>query len=242
MLFRSFNKNISTTLTYTWRPKPGETLRVIAQTNLADNFSTRRFEQVFLFNDGNPTGQDSIQYQDNNTRVFGWNARINYDKMLVPKKTYLSTGVYVNHSINRVDVMAQYLKKPEYQLGDLPLLGQDFDFLQTIQQYRASIKHLFTERLSLLAGTTYELTNIKIDLKKEGRTALNDYGNWLPFATLNRSWKDRYNLTLSYKRTIRRPGLGELNPTVDFSDPYNVRYGNPGLIASTAHNFDLVAG
>ncbi len=236
------NRNLSGTVTYTWRPKPGETLRLIAQVNAADNFNTRRLGQTFLFNDGSPTGQDSTQYQDNDTRIFGWNTRLNYDRMLVPKKTYLSTGAYVNHSLNRVNVFVQYLKKPEYVLGELPLLGQDFDFLQTIQQYRISIKQLFTEHFSLLAGTTYEITNIQFKLWKENDRFMNTYGNWLPFATLNRSWRDRYNLTLSYKRTIRRPGLGELNPTVDFSDPYNIRYGNPDLIASTAHNFDLVGG
>ncbi|HSU27624.1 MAG TPA: outer membrane beta-barrel protein, partial [Chitinophagaceae bacterium] len=32
------------------------------------------------------------------------------------------------------------------------------------------------------------------------------------------------------------------NPTIDFSDPYNTRFGNPDLVASTAHNFDLVFG
>jgi hypothetical protein len=33
-----------------------------------------------------------------------------------------------------------------------------------------------------------------------------------------------------------------LNPTIDFSDLYNIRFGNPGLTASLAHNFDLVLG
>ncbi|RYF82557.1 MAG: hypothetical protein EON98_11215, partial [Chitinophagaceae bacterium] len=47
---------------------------------------------------------------------------------------------------------------------------------------------------------------------------------------------------MSYRRTIRRPGINELNPTRDFSDPYNIRSGNPGLLASPAHNFDFVAG
>ena len=50
------------------------------------------------------------------------------------------------------------------------------------------------------------------------------------------------NLTLAYRRTIRRPGINELNPTIDFSDPYNVRFGNENLEASTADNFDFVMG
>jgi outer membrane receptor protein involved in Fe transport len=236
------NKNLSATATYTWRGKPGETLRIIGQWNTSDNSNLREFDQSFLFNNGLPTGQDSTQYQDNLTRVFGWNTRLNYDRMLVAKKTYLSMGFFQNHALNEVDVAARYLKFPEGTLLPLPLLEQAFDFRQTIQQYRGSVKHLFTERFSILIGTTYERTQIRFDLRKEGTRVQNRYGNWLPFATLNRSWKEKYNLTLSYKQTIRRPGLGELNPTVDFSDPYNTRFGNPNLLASTAHNFDLIGG
>lgn len=236
------NQSLSQTFTYTWRPRPGETLRIIAQTSASDNSNLRRFEQNFLFNNGAPTGQDSTQYQDNYTRVLGWSARMNYDKMLVPKKTYLSAGVFYNQSLNWVDVVAQYLKMPEGQLADLPALDQDFDFRQNIQQYRASVKHLFTERFSLLAGILYEHTLIRFKLIKEGLIRENQYGNWLPFVTLNRSWNEKYNLTLSYKQAIRRPGLGELNPTIDFSDPYNTRFGNPELSPSVAHNFDLVGG
>jgi len=47
---------------------------------------------------------------------------------------------------------------------------------------------------------------------------------------------------LAYRRTIRRPGIGELNPTIDFSDPYNIRFGNENLEASSSDNFDLIIG
>jgi hypothetical protein len=59
---------------------------------------------------------------------------------------------------------------------------------------------------------------------------------------MNRNWKEKLNLTLAYRRSIRRPGIGEMNPAIDFGDPYNVRFGNEKLEASTAHNFDLVLG
>jgi hypothetical protein len=49
-------------------------------------------------------------------------------------------------------------------------------------------------------------------------------------------------LTLAYRRSINRPGINHLNPAIDFSDPYNVRFGNEKLEASSSHNFDFVAG
>ena len=49
-------------------------------------------------------------------------------------------------------------------------------------------------------------------------------------------------MSLAYRRTIRRPGMWEMNPSIDYGDPYNLRFGNPFLRPSTAHSFDLVVG
>ncbi|MBL0133795.1 MAG: TonB-dependent receptor [Chitinophagaceae bacterium] len=68
------------------------------------------------------------------------------------------------------------------------------------------------------------------------------YWTFLPFFNFNRQWEEILNLTVSYRRTIRRPGMGELNPAIDFGDPYNLRFGNIELQPSTSHNFDLVFG
>ncbi|HEY6902066.1 MAG TPA: outer membrane beta-barrel protein, partial [Puia sp.] len=63
-----------------------------------------------------------------------------------------------------------------------------------------------------------------------------------PFANINKSWEDGWNATLIYRRTIRRPGLDQMNPSIDYSDPYNIRYGNPQLLPSLSHEFSLTAG
>jgi hypothetical protein len=101
---------------------------------------------------------------------------------------------------------------------------------------------LLKENFSVTAGVSVEHTAVSFELYKDNRNVNNDYWTWLPFANINRNWKDKLNLTLSYRRSIRRPGINELNPTIDFGDPYNVRFGNEKLVASTAHNFDLVIG
>jgi hypothetical protein len=104
------------------------------------------------------------------------------------------------------------------------------------------MKQVLAERFSVTAGMNAEQTRINFDLFLTGGKASNSYWSFLPFATLNRTWKEVMNLSFSYRRSIRRPGINELNPTIDFSDPYNTRFGNPELLASLAHNFDLVVG
>lgn len=236
----SYSPNVN--LSYTLKGKLGETFRVITGYNFSSNLSDREFYQQFFNPDFTPNGQDSLQRQENNTKINGYNVRVNYDKMLDNKKTFLSFGTAYTRNNNHVIVDASYKKKPQGTMEELTLLSNNFWFHQTITNLRASIKQILGTNFSFTAGTTVEKTDIWFELLKEDRDVKNDYFTFLPFFNLNKTWKEKLSLTLAYRRSIRRPGIGELNPTVDFSDPYNVRFGNEKLEASTAHNFDFVVG
>ena len=236
------NYSPSVNLSYTWKGKLGETLKVIAGNNLYNSKNDRDFYQQFFNPDYTPNGIDSTQQQVNNTRINGHNIYIDYYRLLDNKKTFISLGAVYNRSNNHVNIDASYKKKPDGVMAKLDLLSNNFWFHQTIMNYRASVKQLLGENFSFTAGTSVEKTAIWFELIKEGREVKNNYWTWLPFANINKSWKDKLSLTLAYRRSIRRPGIGELNPTVDFSDPYNIRFGNEELEVSTAHNFDLIIG
>lgn len=228
--------------TYTWKGKPGETLKIIAGYNFSLNRSDRDFYQQYFNPDYTFSGTDSAQQQLNNTKVNGHHLRVNYDKMRDNKKTFLSFGTAYNRSNNHVVVDASYKKKPEGIMVPLDLLSNDFWFHQTVTNIRASVKQLLGENFSFTAGTSAEKTDIGFELLKESGEVKNHYWTLLPFANINKTWKEKLNLTLAYHRSIRRPGINELNPAIDFSNPYNIRFGNEKLEASTAHNFDFVAG
>ncbi|OSZ77731.1 hypothetical protein CAP36_15310 [Chitinophagaceae bacterium IBVUCB2] len=229
-------------LSYTWKRKLGETLRIITGYSFSSNQNDRLFYQQFFNPDFTPNGMDSMQQQLNNTKINNYSVRVNYDKMLDNKKTFLSLGTALNRNNNHVIVNATYKKKPEGTMEKLELLSNDFWFHQTVSNLRASVKQILGKDFSFTAGTSVERTDIWFELLKESRDVRNDYFTWLPFANINKTWRDKLNLTLAYRRSIRRPGIGELNPTIDFSDPYNIRFGNEKLEASTAHNFDFIAG
>ena len=162
--------------------------------------------------------------------------------MLDNKKTFVSIGGAYNRNNNHVDVDASYKRKPEGTMAPLDLLSNNFWFHQTVSNLRGSVKQILGKSFSITAGTSVERTDIWFELLKESRDVKNDYMTWLPFANINKTWKDKLNVTFAYRRSIRRPGIGELNPTIDFSDPYNIRFGNEKLEASTADNFDFIIG
>ena len=236
------NYNPGFNFTYTKKgKKPGEQFRIITGANFSLNKTDRNYYQQYFNPDHTPNGTDSTQEQFNNSKNNGYNLRISYDKP-VTKKTYLSVGGAYNRNNSNVDVDASYLKNPEKVFMPMELLSKHFKFHQDVTNLRASARQILGERFSVSAGIAVEQTRINFDLLKEGREVENSYWKFLPFANINKNWNDKLNLTFSYRKTIRRPGINELNPTIDFSDPYNIRFGNYQLNPSIAHNFDLVLG
>jgi hypothetical protein len=236
----SYSPNMS--FSYTLKQKDFATLKIISSYSYSGSNSDRDFYQQYFYPDHTANGSDSTQQQLTDNKTHGYNIRLNYDKPFANKKTFVSLGGYYNRSKNHIVVDASYLKKPDDVLVTLDPLSNDFNFYQTISNLRGSIKQILAENFSITAGLSAEATDIWFQLFKEKRDVKNNYWSFLPFGNINRNWKENLNLTFSYRRTIRRPGISELNPTIDFGDPYNVRFGNPDLVASTAHNFDLVLG
>ena len=236
------NYNPGVNLTYTLRTKrPGEVLRIISQNTFSANTSNRKFYQQFLQPDYT-FWYDSTQRQINSNDAWGHTNRLNYDVPLSNKKTSFSLGGFYTINNSKIEVDAAAKGRAREIWEPLPALTNELRFKQYITNIRGSFKQVFGAKFSITAGLAAEATKIEIDLYTQQSGAGNRYWSLLPFATFNKNWKEVLNLTASYRRTIRRPGIGELNPTIDFSDPYNLRYGNPELLPSLAHTIDLVLG
>lgn len=232
--------NPALSLSYQYKPKAGETFKVVANYNYSLTDNDREFYQRYYTADLQFTGVDSLQRQQIDQAVSTYTIRIFYDKMLANKKTFLSAGSYYQYGSHHVVNEASFKKRPEQIMLPLPGLSNDLWFYQGVGNWRLSVRQLLGKQFSVTTGAALEQTTIFFDLLTENKKVSNSYMSWLPFANVNKNWKDKLSLTMSYRRTINRPGLGQLNPTVDFSDPYNVRFGNPFLEASSAHNFDLI--
>jgi hypothetical protein len=119
------------------------------------------------------------------------------------------------------------------------LLSNDFFFDQGIHTARAGFTFIFNEQWHLNFGAQAEHTTMSFDfIKGNSNNVSNSYWNVLPNITLRREFDKSLNTALVYRASIRRPGLGELNPNIDYSDPYNLRFGNPFLQPSLSDNFD----
>ena len=234
--------NLNFNLTYTRKGKnPKEVLSIISGMNLNVSEVDKDFFQQFLNPDYTQTGIDSTQQQITDVRSNNINLRFNYDKP-VDKKISLNLGAaairLTSHNILNTD----FLKKPEMVFVKNPGLSNDLKFHQNIYNARVALRYDIMQDFYINGGVQAEQTITDFDLKNSTDTYANNYWSWLPFATIMKKWKDDVTITVSYKRTIQRPGLNELNPSIDYSDPNNRRFGNPYLQPYFTDNFDFIIG
>ena len=168
---------------------------MIAGANYSYNRNDRLFFQQFLNPDHSSTGVDSTQQQLNDSWNSGFNIRVNYDKMLDNKKTSFSTGGSYSYLSSSVLLKTQNLIKPDNIFVNNSLLSNDFKFSQVVSNLRFSIRQIIVEGFSITGGINAELTNFNFDLYHDQKKVDNNYINWLPYANINKSWKDQMNLT-----------------------------------------------
>ncbi|TDH27359.1 TonB-dependent receptor [Segetibacter sp. 3557_3] len=236
--------NNSLTLSYTYRGKSYiERLQVIAAGNFGKNDNGRDFYQQFLQPNFLPTGLDSSQNQATDVYSNAYSLRINYDKPLRWKGAMLSTGISYGRNNYHNVLNTSFLKKLEQQFVINELLSTDFRFHQTINTARAGMSYQLPAKWRITAGAQVEQTQFDFTFIKGNAADVNNtYWNLLPNLTIRKEFNKTVNASFVYRRSIRRPGIAELNPSVDYNDPYNIRFGNPNLLPSLAENFDLNIG
>ncbi|EMR04102.1 Outer membrane cobalamin translocator [Cesiribacter andamanensis AMV16] len=116
--------------------------------------------------------------------------------------------------------------------------NNNFEYVEDIYALYAQLgmKH---EPFSYQLGLRAEYSVIDTELKTTGEENSRDYLNLFPSAFLTYSFSKLSSLQLSYSRRVRRPGFRELNPFRSFTDPRNIRLGNPNLDPEFTHSMEL---
>ncbi|MCW3088785.1 MAG: TonB-dependent receptor [Sediminibacterium sp.] len=233
-----YSHGITVSFTHKGR-NPAEFIRVIAQGNIGKNDNDRDFFQQFLKPDFVPTGIDSTQSQFFDNYNKSASIRVDYNKPLAWKGSNFSAGIVYNPSDYHNTLNTSFLRKTDNTYITNDLLSNDFFFRQDLFTVRAGFGFLFPGELRLTTGAQAENTQMGFTfIKGNSSDVKNTYWNVLPNFTLRKEFNKALNTSLSYRATIRRPGIGELNPNIDYSDPYNLRFGNPFLVPSLSDNYD----
>lgn len=91
-------------------------------------------------------------------------------------------------------------------------------------------------------GLRFERTDINADFSSVGSTLEKGYNNLVPSFSAQRSLNSTSNLNFGFTQRIQRPGITQLNPFVNQSNPQYVTEGNPVLTPAITNNFELSYG
>ncbi|GAC1444130.1 MAG: outer membrane beta-barrel family protein [Sediminibacterium sp.] len=227
---------------YQWKGlNPVEKLQVYTGFNAGKNDNNKGFYQQFLQADFLPTGLDSTQSQYFDTYVSSAYIRANYNKPLNDTGTTFFTGgtSFTTSEFHNI-LNTNFLRKTDNLYVNNPLLSNNFYFDQSIFTMRAGVVVALPLQWRLITNAQAEYTATTFRFIR-GNAASTNNGYWrvLPSVTVRKDLSRELNIAWVFRETIRRPGMTELNPSIDYSDPYNVRFGNPYLAPSLTDNFDL---
>lgn len=115
-----------------------------------------------------------------------------------------------------------------------------FDYNQNIWGTYGSYTLTTKNKWSIKAGARYEHTDITASfLKKEGQnTVIPPYGVLVPSFNMSKTFKSG-TWRFSYNRRIQRPGIENLNPNVNATNPLNISVGNPNLAPEYTNNYEI---
>ena len=123
-------------------------------------------------------------------------------------------------------------------LANLP--SNVFDYNQNIWGTYFSYTLSTKSKWSMKLGGRYEHTDIEASfLKKEGQNlTIPPYGVLVPSFNMSKTFKSG-TWRFSFNRRIQRPGIQNLNPNVNSTNPLNISQGNPNLSPEYANNYEI---
>jgi len=144
-------------------------------------------------------------------------------------KTILRNNFSNYESSNYNDVTKEYEVNPS-QTNDF---NYDQDIYSIYNSYSAK-----WDKWNAKAGLRLEHTTVNADFVSSSSTVKQDYNNLIPSLSVQRNLKSS-NISLGYTDRISRPGIYQLNPFVDESNPNFITTGNPNLQPEINHTFEL---
>ncbi|MES2107817.1 MAG: TonB-dependent receptor [Bacteroidota bacterium] len=133
------------------------------------------------------------------------------------------------HVDDRDTIGRQYLTNSQ--------LTNDFTYHQDIYSLYNSYQ-LKMDKWAGKVGLRLERTAISADFVSAGVTTAPSYNNLIPSVSIQRAFENS-SINLGFTQRIQRPGIFQLNPFVDRSNPAFITTGNPALKPELDNTFDL---
>jgi len=128
-------------------------------------------------------------------------------------------------------------QNPGTEIFNMNLQARTFNYHQDIYSAYNSYQ-LKLDKWVAKAGARLEHTQINSDSTAGARAINRAYTNVIPSVSIQHTFKSN-SITLGYTQRIQRPGIYQLNPFVDQTNPKFINTGNPDLQPELNNTFQL---
>lgn len=190
----------------------------------------------YLLNEENESGL--IHYRESNTNKSSSREitfQADYQQPL-NKLSSLNVGSKMIWRQASSDYLFSAMRAPDSLFRVNKTRSNRFNYDQDVWSSYLSYALRFAKNYRLTAGGRAELTSILGEFISNDTTLEKSYFNFMPNLNLTRTLKNRQRLRMSYSTRIHRPQIQYLNPYRDYSNPTNIRFGNPDLDPELTHN------
>lgn len=197
------------------------------------SFQNNQFNSIDIFN---PVAYSSPDYtQDNTGESSEQTFQIDYVQPI--KKVTIEAGIKGIFRDNRSDFQFDMRNETSGLFETDPLRTNNFNNTQNVfgvyNTYQFNLM-----KWGVKAGIRAEQTEINADFEQAGTDLDQNSFNLIPSVSLNRKFKNMSSLNFGFTSRIQRPGINQLNPFVDRSNPNFESSGNPALKPMTGNSFE----
>lgn len=174
------------------------------------------------------------QYNESGTKEH--TAQIDY---VHPLKTLnIEAGAKAIFRNNYSHFITDYYNDAAKDFVNDPAQTNDFDYQQNVYSIYNSY-NLKLKKTVLKGGLRLEHTTVDAHFVSTGSAVKQDYSNLVPSFAIQRTLNESNSITFGYSQRIQRPGIWQLNPFIDRSNPKFINVGNPGLQPVVNRSFEI---
>ena len=212
--------------------------------NMHQSIGTNEIQGLYIENYYSPDSIQSIMspleqqlFNQQQNNIFSSQADL---KMVFPKyMSRMEAGVKMIHQNQLVDTYSEQYDTLLSEYVEDSLANFEYAYNERVYSIYALYgqqKGKFKYQAGLRGEMAYQIPN----LISEGVLIDNDpYLNLFPSAHLRYMMNDLVEMSISYSKRINRPNSRNLNPFTNYSDPFNLRRGNPYLKPEYVDSYDL---
>lgn len=203
----------------------------------SDRTNLEEYYQELFDNGGNliDARLDS-QYTDSRTYQHNGTLQLDYTHPFSPNHK-LETGYKGTIRSIQQGINSESLDSMGRMVSDLDI-NNDFLFGEQIHAVYGTYAQKI-DKFSYKLGIRLEYTLSNSELFTTNQTFKNNYFSYFPSLHLSYELPKNQQLQLGFSRRIQRPSIWALNPFAEYSDPLNLRRGNPFLMPQYSNAIEL---